>query len=405
MSDVNETYLPDIEDFRPEKWWSEDFTKEKKLACLQYVEDIMAKKHGRKPRDVVIEDLKDGVLGVFRGRDPDKLFISSKLFEQYTDEKSREKYSPFQALDTVIHEGRHAFQYDNAFEGLSLVDQATAELWMKCFVYEAKDPDETREHSKYSFNPTEEDARLEALKELKDLSFAFKDCDEYVQFISYTEEYQEKLAKTAQEKLGSDFREQVLTLIEEQFKVKVVDKVNQQQNNKASAQRKLPAFLDFGEPIREKRRFSILHLVFTVFSVLWFVLMYIIARPHGFLHHALWAIAAVLGFLPAIIISLKKGLPKFLRNRVGGVLLLIVYLALLLLIQLIYKWLFIVYIAAGIIFLLKAFNVIAPDILTIEREEADGTKTIETRILGDNPEADIAAAERQLKSEGYTIKK
>ena len=284
-------------------------------------------------------------------------------------------------------------------------DKTTTELWRKSFLYIAEDANEDKRYLKYYFKPTEEDANRCALNELKDIEGIFDGCEEFKKFIDYKEIYFSISEKEAKALIGDDFRDQIIQLIRDNY-----DKIMADTDKKANAdahckERKLPAFLDFGEPIGETRKFSVPHLVMTGISVLLLIVMYLIARPHGFLRHVLWMTSSALAFLPMILLSWKKGLPKFLRNRFGGILMLAVYAVLLLLIQFIYKWLFVVYVIAGILFLLKTFNVISPNLLTIVREEADGTVTTEARVLGDDPDADIAAAERELKNEGYTIKK
>jgi len=117
------------------------------------------------------------------------------------------------------------------------------------------------------------------------------------------------------------------------------------------------------------------------------------------LHHLLWIMSAVIPFLPVIL--MLRFFPK-LRSRKGGILLAAIFGVFLLLIQLFYSWLMLLFLVGGTWVLIKGLGSVAPNLLTITRENADGTTTTETRILGDNPASEINAVKSELRREGYT---
>lgn len=148
-------------------------------------------------------------------------------------------------------------------------------------------------------------------------------------------------------------------------------------------------------------KFSPLQLVLFAGTLIWLFLMYWIAAPSGLLQHMLWFVSAAIPFVPVVL--LLRIFPS-LRNKKGGILLLALFAILLLLIQKLYFWLSIAYLVVGTISLFKGISNILPDTYTVTLENADGTTTTETHILGDNPEQDIKTIDSGYTSQGYTKK-
>jgi hypothetical protein len=193
---------------------------------------------------------------------------------------------------------------------------------------------------------------------------------------------------------GEDFREQILTDI----------KIRYEYRSPILAK----SSIAFHPPKKEaevtKRRFSPLHLAMTGVTVLLLVIMYLLSHPSGFLRTALWIISASLAFVPTVLLLRKKILSKLFVSKIGGILLTILSWGVLVLLPLIYKLMFMVYVIGGILFLLYAFNVISPRMLIIEKRNADGTVDTESRVLGeDTADAEIAAAKTELRNQGYEI--
>ena len=398
---ATDDYTPTLDALHPDKWWDEEFTTEKKIACLQLVENIEASRQNREPRKVVIADL-GGYLGEFKCGTPDTIYISDKYFKKYdeNDTTNRKIYCSLAAINTILHEGRHAYQYD-CIIGEIIIEAAKRELWRKAFYYKAKDHDASIRHHKYFFDPTEEDANITALSEMEQiLGDLYKNDDSLKKYIKKLKDHYEGCVNDATKDLSPDFRNIIIKEIEDNFIKATAETTKNSKINRAHR-----AIVDFAPSVKEKRKFSVVHMIMTGSSVLWLALMYLIANPNGFINNALWLLAAVIGFLPTIVISWKKGLPKFFRSRIGGIILIAIFLISLIFIQFIYMWLCILYIIVGILYFLKLFCIFTPNFLTIVREEADGSTTVEMRILGDNPDSEISAVERELKNEGYTIQK
>lgn len=88
--------------------WS-NATVQERMDAYQNLEHFMAQEQGRAERQVVFEDFSktledgDGVVGYYSSND-DKLHMDMKYL---TGERN-----PYDGMDTVIHEGRHAYQHD-----------------------------------------------------------------------------------------------------------------------------------------------------------------------------------------------------------------------------------------------------------------------------------------------------
>ena len=94
--------------FKLRKW--KNYTPEKRHAVLQALEKKLAKEQGRKPIDVIIHENPNWhCYGMFtaKGNGEKKLLIHEDLL---LDQRLR-----FHALETIIHEGRHAMQYEKVF--------------------------------------------------------------------------------------------------------------------------------------------------------------------------------------------------------------------------------------------------------------------------------------------------
>ena len=107
--------------------WAQ-LSEEGKVAVLQAIESEAAAEAGREARPVQAEWLytgEDGIeLGCYR---PDTQTISVNASQLAED--SRYGDNPDKMIETVLHEGRHAFQHDVAEGKVPYEDQKTAEAW------------------------------------------------------------------------------------------------------------------------------------------------------------------------------------------------------------------------------------------------------------------------------------
>ena len=100
--------------FKLRKW--SKYSSTKRLKVLQALENKMAKKNHRDPIDVVVHERSDwnclGMFSVVNGEK--KLYVHENLI-------LNPAYR-FHALETIIHEGRHASQYE-------IINQENLKWW------------------------------------------------------------------------------------------------------------------------------------------------------------------------------------------------------------------------------------------------------------------------------------
>jgi len=156
--------------FTEEKWLAIDA--QRRLAALQEIEIRMAVKQKRKPCKVCCKMLGDiGNQGVFDGN---QIVINTKLLMDFKTPFGKHTGLPgIMALDTVLHEGRHAFQ-----TGITtgMIDSKAAKvsdeqrrIWaINELAYIGGELSEKLDQgfSMYAFQPIERDAREFAGREL-----------------------------------------------------------------------------------------------------------------------------------------------------------------------------------------------------------------------------------------------
>jgi len=132
----------------------------KRLKVLQVIENKTAKEEGRKRRKIKTEYLEEGVKGTFRDNEPHRIYIDINFLKEG---------NVYNVIDTVFHEGRHAYQYDVTHgeipEGkLSPNIKTQKSIWVaNNEIYnDSKDYD-------YRFQPKEDDTNNFALKKTKEI--------------------------------------------------------------------------------------------------------------------------------------------------------------------------------------------------------------------------------------------
>ena len=109
--------LQGIQELRPEVWRGLDDAQ--RLGVLREVESRMAEIQGRPPVELTVEQMDPGTCGGY-DRTEDVISISQ---EHLRSDK------PEEVLDTIVHEGRHAYQhYATEHPGFH-PDQAEVEAW------------------------------------------------------------------------------------------------------------------------------------------------------------------------------------------------------------------------------------------------------------------------------------
>lgn len=142
----------------------QDYSPIKRLKILQALETKMAKKQHREPMPVVLSNkLGESVLGTFEVEGHKKvLYISDKLIYEH--------HFRFYAMQTILHEGRHAYQYKVINNDHISWFNFLARRWKKNFNrYHTAKEDETL----YAMQEVERDAQKFAIDTLKSLSYKY----------------------------------------------------------------------------------------------------------------------------------------------------------------------------------------------------------------------------------------
>lgn len=161
----------DFNILRKENW--QNMTYDQRVDFYQKLENAMAASQNRPARIVTPMNFQDKrIAGGYSAYDPGKIAIKKSLIMQ--------DYRRYDNCDTIIHEGRHAFQddciYGRAYIG-NIEDVNKISDWQKNynqyhFSDEECDP-------KYRFQPVEKDAYEYANKEFDKMTANVKDRDLY----------------------------------------------------------------------------------------------------------------------------------------------------------------------------------------------------------------------------------
>lgn len=164
-----------------------------------------------------------------------------------------------------------------------------------------------------------------------------------------------------------------------------------------------PPYEDPTPPTRNNHGFCPLQMVVTGGVLVTLVVTFLLSDCSSFLRTVLWCVSSLAPYAALLLLCLKrKGLPKFFRSRMGGIVLLALFAAVYLLVPVLTEVLFGICLAATAFFVLKTVNIFGPSgLLTITRENADGTTTQETRAFYGSAEAALSQAESDLRAEGY----
>ena len=349
-------------EFKPAVWAK--LTPKERLCLLQEAEDRIAAEENRKRREIVPEKMKKGVNGEYRPGTPDYMYISEDLINStYLDggddtKASLPGYTASKALLTVLHEGRHAYQDDcvkgkpSYIDGVERkdkplvklakdakkVDDKTLALWdMQRFVY--FDGDETDlgpmgGELRYFFQPVEDDAERFAVQKIQELASEVDDpffsicCSIHKDVWNGMEQQAEMLWQ------GPTYRRFCIDQIEVRFaKLQKAWHADQATPNTVAPKGKASNPLTHHIP---KDKPNLIRYALFGGILLYLLIMYLIADPSGFVSHLLWFMAAMIPFLPVIL--LLRFFPK-LHNKKGGILLSAIFVVFLLLMQLFYSWL------------------------------------------------------------------
>lgn len=163
---------PDYHIFGSQKW--SELTDSEKIAHLQAVEYQMASDCGRKPRHVKIDFVHSTGGGyVSDGKGGGTIFIGCDDLDE----------NGFECLDTVLHEGRHAYQDDVVNNRVSHSEtRETVKAWSQndifCGIYKRPETN----YYEYRFQPREADAYRFAANLIDHLDSEIRNDSNYISY-------------------------------------------------------------------------------------------------------------------------------------------------------------------------------------------------------------------------------
>ncbi|VBB08462.1 Hypothetical protein LUCI_3734 [Lucifera butyrica] len=186
-----------------------------RILAYQELEIEYAQRQGRKPAIVQIKDLPGTCFGVYQGMDNKIIINSNFLLDDPQDGYSFQ----YLATDTVIHEGRHAFQR-HAIEnpGIHNNPEEVAKWQENSLVYFTPDK---AEFSFYRFQPVERDsnnyAHSETDKLARILESKFGKDISYQTYLEARNNHEERYLKEAQRSLGDKFEKEIDQRLHEKY--------------------------------------------------------------------------------------------------------------------------------------------------------------------------------------------
>ncbi|EFH94147.1 hypothetical protein [Finegoldia magna] len=162
----------DFNTLRKQNW--QNMTYDQRLDFYQKLENTMAASQNRPARIVTPENMpKKNIAGYYSAYDPSKIAINKRLIMQ--DDRR------YDNCDTIIHEGRHAFQ-DDCIVGRANIgnidDVNKIGDWRRNFD-QYQEPNGMNSDVKYRFQPVEKDAYEYANSKFDKMTANVKDRDLY----------------------------------------------------------------------------------------------------------------------------------------------------------------------------------------------------------------------------------
>lgn len=174
------------------KRWSK-YNPEKRLKVLQALENKLARQNSRDALRVVVhENANWNCYGMFVARGEDKkIYVHENLL---TNPMLR-----FHALETIIHEGRHAEQYEKVSKDELKWYEVKAKRWKENWQgYFSSSEDMTM----YNNQEIERDAQQYTIKKLKRLARKYKNERDFAYTLQSNIDRYEKAEQSARKKYG-----------------------------------------------------------------------------------------------------------------------------------------------------------------------------------------------------------
>jgi hypothetical protein len=202
--------LPDfLEGFHSSKWSEMDAGQRRHL--LQDLENHVASEQGRQPRAIIAATIdNDSVCGYYNGVTPNLLTINEK---HLSDEFAGDGYN-YMCLDTVLHEGRHAFQ-DDAVEGKVANDPQQTKQWFENENGLYQDMDKNPAY--YRFQPKESDAHDFGYAGTDQVHKALGSDPAYDKYLQIREGSDDQCKYVAEAMYGPDYKAEIAQEVHENY--------------------------------------------------------------------------------------------------------------------------------------------------------------------------------------------
>lgn len=210
----------DFNTLKKQNW--QNMTYDQRVDFYQNLENTMAASQNRPVRIVTPMNIQEKYAGGYSAYDPGKIVIKKSLIMQ--DDMR------YDNCDTIIHEGRHAFQDDcivgRAYIG-NIEDVNKISDWHKNFG-QYHEPDKTNYDVKYRFQPIEKDAYDYARNEFDKMTENVKDRDLYdYKHIRDIENNRYKLK--AEQVYGKNYEEKIKNEINSSYEQKYANNYQKDQ--------------------------------------------------------------------------------------------------------------------------------------------------------------------------------
>lgn len=213
---------PSMEDFLTQNW--NNLSQKERLYSLQYYENTLAEEQGRVARKVSIKpDAEmEGAFGKYNYKEPTYFSINRNFLKN--KDNTCTDWNSYNALKTVAHEGRHAYQDDcimGRIDGRSAgISAKQLEIWRKNRIAYIECEVVEKLFLKYRFQPLEEDANNYGQKEIEILQSHYNGDLNYVHFLEKAKTDNRVYEIRAEEVYGRYFKQTIEKEIDDEYRLK-----------------------------------------------------------------------------------------------------------------------------------------------------------------------------------------
>ena len=206
------TPMPYISALKNEEW--KRLSPSERIAGLNALEVHLAAQDGRDPCQVSIEPLNPFENGVhyFDSDDAEHIAINPRLLQSE---------QPYQAVETLFHEDRHAHQYHHAQNADNTIDESPLRDWGMSINGGYIEPADLS-YSSYRWQPVEKDAYQKARANTDALyEETFQDAEAYPAYKAEKEQEIQDQVNYAQNELGENYEEEARQAVQAKYQAKM----------------------------------------------------------------------------------------------------------------------------------------------------------------------------------------